>query len=344
MIEILTGGLLTTIQDKGRFGMQRYGVAVSGAMDHYAHSLANILVGNSRKEASLEVTMLGPDVKFNTPVIFAVCGAQFNNMQLSGEKIECGRAYLAKAGDVLKMGYAEKGVRAYLSFAGGFETTTIHGSSATFMRGGIGGLDGRALKTGDTLKLKAPASWLPKMEQRKIDLGNFYQFGEVRSIRVLMGPQDDYFSEKGKETFLTSEYTLTPENDRMGYRMDGPDVEYAEGYDGNIVSDGIPKGAIQIPSGKPIIMMADRQTTGGYAKIASIINADLAIAAQMRAGDKVKFTAVDIDTAHDLMLGRREELHQMEVNLNSEAANKVSKIRVHIDGEVFDITVETIEE
>lgn len=340
MIEIVSGGLLTTIQDKGRFGMQRYGVAVSGAMDHYAHSLANVLVGNDRKEASLEVTMLGPEVKFHSSVVFAVCGAEFNHMQLSGRAIECGRAYCAKAGDVLHMGYAEKGVRAYLSFAGGIKTTPIHGSSATFMRGGIGGLDGRALKTGDTLALKASKDILPNMTERHIDLKRFYHYGEVHTIRVLMGPQDNYFSEKGKETFLNSVYTLTPENDRMGYRMDGPEVEYAQGYDGNIISDGIPKGAIQIPSGKPIIMMADRQTTGGYAKIASVINADLAITAQMRAGDKVRFQKVDIDTAHELMLGRRAELHALEERLNNA---RIAKYKVHLGGEVFTVTVETEE-
>lgn len=344
MIEFLTGGLLTTVQDKGRYGMQRYGVAVSGAMDHYAHSLANILVGNKRGEASFEITMLGPDVKFHRAVVFAVCGAQFTHMQLNGAPVECGRAYCAQAGDVLKIGYAEKGVRAYLAVAGGLDVPQIHDSSATYLRGKIGGWEGRAMKAGDKVPMKAPVSVLGRMEQRKVDLSQFYQYDCVRSIRVLLGPQDNYFSEDGKKTFFSSEYTITAENDRMGYRTDGPDVEYAEGYDGNIVSDGIPKGAIQIPSGKPIIMMADRQTTGGYAKIASVINVDLAQIAQMRAGDKLTFTEVGIDEAHELMLKRREELHALEEELNGESANKVSKIRVHLDGEVFDITVETIEE
>lgn len=343
MIEFLTGGLLTTIQDKGRYGMQRYGVAVSGAMDHYAHSLGNILVGNERSEASLEITMLGPDVKFHTPVVFAVCGAKFSGMHLNGQPIECNRAYCAKAGDILKIGAAEKGVRAYLSIAGGLQVTQIHGSSATYIRGGIGGLDGRAIKAGDTLRLKAPVSVLKKMEERKVDLDHYYQYDQIRKIRVLMGPQDDYFSEKGKETFLSAEYTMTHENDRMGYRTDGPDVEYAEGYDGNIVSDGIPKGAIQIPSGKPIIMMADRQTTGGYAKIASVVNVDLAQVAQMRAGDKLMFQKVNIDDAHDWMLHRREEMHALEDRLNG-GADSLSKYRVHLDGEIFEITVETVEE
>ena len=344
MIEFLTGGLLTTVQDKGRYGMQRYGVAVSGAMDHYAHSLANILVGNQRAEASFEVTMLGPDVKFHTAVVFAVCGAQFSHMQLNGQPIECGRAYSAKAGDVLKVGYAEKGVRAYLAVAGGLAVPQIHDSSATYLRGKIGGWDGRAIKAGDMIPMKHPVSILTRMSERKVVLDQFYQYDQVRKIRVLMGPQDNYFSEAGKKTFFSSEYTITPENDRMGYRMDGPEIEYADGYDGNIVSDGIPKGAIQIPSGKPIIMMADRQTTGGYAKIASVINVDLAQVAQMRTGEKLTFEEVSIDEAHEWMLKRREELHAFEEKLNGDGAGKISKIRVHLDGEVFDITVETVEE
>lgn len=343
MIEFLTGGLLTTVQDKGRYGMQRYGVAVSGAMDHYAHSLANILVGNSRGEASFELTMMGPDVKFHRAVVFAVCGAKFSHMQLNGQPIECGRAYAAQAGDVLKIGYAEKGVRAYLAVAGGIDVPQIHDSSATYLRGKIGGWDGRAIKAGDRIPMKAPVSILAKMSERQISLDQFYQYDQVRRIRVLMGPQDNYFSEAGKKTFFSSEYTITPENDRMGYRTEGPEIEYAEGYDGNIVSDGIPKGAIQIPSGKPIIMMADRQTTGGYAKIASVVNVDLAQIAQMRAGDKLTFEEVTIDEAHDWMLKRRDELHALEEKLNG-SAGKISKIRVHLDGEVFDITVETVEE
>lgn len=344
MIEFLTGGLLTTVQDKGRYGMQRYGVAVSGAMDHYAHSLANILVGNDRGEASFEITMMGPDVQFHVPVVFAVCGAEFTQMRLNDQSIACGRAYVAKAGDILKIGYAEKGVRAYLAIAGGLKVQQIHGSSSTYLRGGIGGLDGRAIKAGDRMELKAPMSILPRMEERKVDLRDFYHYDQIRKIRVLMGPQDDYFSETGKKTFLSAEYAVTHENDRMGYRMDGPDVEYAEGYDGNIVSDGIPKGAIQIPSGKPIIMMADRQTTGGYAKIANVVNVDLAQVAQMRAGDKMTFTEVSIDEAHEWMLHRREELHALEERLNGSGAGKVSKIRVHLDGEIFDVTVETVKE
>ena len=258
MISFRKKGLLTTVQDFGRTGYQRYGMPVCGAMDRFAMALANLLVGNPQGEAVVEATVIGPTIVFEEPEIFAVSGGDFGPT-LNGEPIEINRAYRAAAGDTLALPMAKSGARAYIAFAGGLDLEEVMGSRSTFLKGGIGGLSGRPVQDGSEIGLRAPVDDLPDLEDRYVPADLLPAYGNAVEVRFTYGPQDDLFSAAGKQTFTKSEYTLSDKSDRMGFRMDGPAVERAAGSDGNIISDGICFGAIQVTNGQPIVMMADRQ-------------------------------------------------------------------------------------
>ena len=314
MIVFRKKGLLTTVQDLGRFGYQRYGMPVCGAMDPFALELGNILVGNSRNEAVMEATILGPTIEFEEMAIFAITGGDFGPT-LNGEPIEMDRAYFGKAGDVLALPLARTGARAYIAFAGGLEIEEVMGSRSTCLKAGVGGLNGRPFREGDRLGLRAPCSWLPDLENRVAPKEILPAYGDRVTVRFTWGPQDDLFSPAGRRTFTRSEYTVSDRSDRMGYRLSGPAVERAAGSDGNIVSDGVSFGAIQIPDGQPIVMMADRQTTGGYPKIGCVITADLPLLAQLKAGDRVRFRPVSVAAAQAVYRRQRQALDGLQASL-----------------------------
>ena len=311
MITFRKKGMLTTVQDLGRIGYQRYGMPVCGAMDRYAMELANILVGNPRDEAVVEATVMGPTIVFGEPEIFAITGGDFGPT-LNGQPVENDRAYLAEAGDILSLPLAKRGARAYIAFAGGLDIEEVMGSRSTFLKGGVGGLDGRAVRDGDEIGLKAPCDSLPDLEERFVPEKLLPALQDHVTVRFTYGPQDDLFSAAGKQTFTSSEYALSDKSDRMGFRMDGPAVERAAGSDGNIISDGICFGAIQITNGQPIVMMADRQTTGGYPKLGCVISADLPLLAQLKAGDKVRFRPVSAAAAQAVFRRQRKALDDLE--------------------------------
>lgn len=338
MIEFLKRGLLTTVQDIGRYGYQRMGINVAGAMDELALALANILVGNAPETEALEATVLGPTLKFHQANIFAISGADFG-ARLNGQPIELNRAYLAQAGSILELPVAKTGARAYIAFSGGLAADCLMESKSTYMKGVIGGIHGRAALDGDMLAFCAPRCSLPNLPYRFLgeDYGIHYCAHPV--IRVLLGPQDDYFSAEGIETFLSSEYTVSKENDRMGYRLTGPAIEAAEGCDGNIISDGISFGAIQVPTDQPIIMMADHQTTGGYAKIAHVIAVDLPLVAQLKTGDTMRFRAVGVEEAQDLYLQRYQMLCETARHLNEDKISRKTENQVRINGQSFHVLV-----
>ena len=281
-IEIINPGMLTTIQDKGRFGFQKSGIGQAGAMDQEAYSAANKLVGNMLNEAVLEMTMLGAALKFTDDALCALTGADME-AKLDGENVATYAAFYVKAGQKLTLGYAKNGMRSYLAVQGGIDVPKVLGSRSTDIKSGLGGYEGRALKKGDVLAvtehedLPPIYKTLPKPD-----------FPMDLEIRVILGPQDDYFTDKGIAAFLGAAYSVTPQSDRMGIRLDGAAVENKAGVD--IVSDGITFGSVQIPaSGTPIIMMADHQTAGGYAKIATVVSKDLAKLAQAQPGCKIHF-------------------------------------------------------
>lgn len=338
MIEFIRRGLMTTVQDIGRYGYQRMGINVSGAMDELALALANILVGNAPETEALEATILGPTLKFHQANIFAISGADLG-AKLNGQLIENNRAYLAQAGSVLELSAAKRGARAYIAFSGGLAADCLMESKSTYVKSKIGGIHGRAAKDGDTLDFVAPRCELPNLPYRFLGSDFAIQYSAHPEIRVLLGPQDDYFSAQGIATFLSGEYTVGKENDRMGYRLEGPEIEAAPGSDGNIISDGISFGAVQVPTNQPIIMMADRQTTGGYAKIANVITVDLPLIAQLKTGDTMRFRAVEIEEAQALYLARWQMLRELARHLDEDKITRKTESHVSVNGQSFHVIV-----
>lgn len=310
-ITILSPGAVTTVQDLGRTGYQQFGVPVSGVCDPRAARIANLLAGNDEGEAVLECTLLGPAIRFNTAEVIAVTGGDLAP-SLDGSPLPMYAAVAVKAGQVLRFGGPRTGCRAYIAFAGGLDIAPVMGSRSTYMKAAIGGYYGRKLQTGDVINLRDAKPALPRMEARRVPAEHAAP-AAVHTLRVVMGPQDDAFTEVGVVTFLTGEYTVTNEFDRMGCRMDGPAIRHKDG--GDIISDGIAFGAIQVPGhGRPIIMLADRQTTGGYTKIANVITADFGVLGQLKAGDKVRFARVTVQEAQSLLARQREELARLKNN------------------------------
>ena len=364
-IEIIKGGLMTTVQDAGRRGYQRFGMGVSGAVDVHSYHYANILVGNEKNEAVLEATMIGPSIRFQSDSVIAITGGDLSP-SLDGKVCPMYQAVPVSAGSVLSFGMMKSGCRAYIAFAGGLEIYPVMGSRSTYIKANLGGFEGRKLKDSDEIAF-AHSGFVPKNLEKRI-LPEELRFesvaaargGSVReyTVRVLLGPQDDRFTAKGLETFLHSPYKVTDQFDRMGCRLTGPKIEHVT--DGNIITDGIAFGAIQVPdSGEPIIMLSDRQTTGGYAKIASIINVDMPLIAQAKTGDTIRFVKTDIDTAQDLFIAQNErykdlqaefdEVKKVEPEIEKAAesgktgTDRSGKYLVHVNGKAFHITLKEIE-
>ena len=311
-ITVLNPGLLTTVQDLGRVGYQQFGVSVSGVMDPRATALANILVGNPDGEAVLECTMMGPHLQFNQANYIAITGGDLG-ATLDGQPVQTYKAFKVEAGQVLKFTMPKKGCRAFVAFAGGLDIPEVMGSRSTYMKAKIGGFQGRKLEKGDEIGFRAPNPDLPNPNLRSM-APEFVPRAEY-TVRVVLGPQDDYFTDAGIQTFLSEVYTVTAEFDRMGCRLEGAVIQHKDG--GDIISDGIAFGAIQVPSaGKPIIMLGDRQTTGGYTKIANVITADFRILAQLKQGDKVRFEKVSIKAAQDALLTQRAALSHIRNAIN----------------------------
>ena len=296
-MEILRPGLISTIQDLGRFGYQASGFAPTGACDSLSMRRANALVGNDPGEAVLEMMLLGITAKFNTACVIAITGADMTP-KINGFAVENGAAIRIAAGDKLELSGTRGGMCCYLAVSGGFDVPLAMGSRSTGMRFAVGGFEGRRLKAGDVLKLRAPVPDLPNFQCRR--LVSMPVFSKHVVLRAVAGPQDYMFSDQEVRAFFSRPYSVTNATDRMGIRLEGEPIIPKTTSD--IISDGTAFGAIQVPSGgQPIILMADRQTTGGYAKIATVITADLPRAAQMTPGTSVRFMRVSIDQAQDIL-------------------------------------------
>jgi len=282
---VIDPGTLSTIQDQGRTGYRAFGVPVSGVMDRYAFAMANILVGNVCDAAVVEMTLSGGKFRFPCEAYVAVCGADMQG-KLNGKAIKNWSGFYVPANSELAFSYAVNGCRAYLAFSGGIAVPQVMGSRSTYLRAGIGGHDGRALQAGDVLGIARVPSLPYRLNELAYPL--IPKYASDLRLRVILGPQDDLFTDGGIATLLNSGYTVSNRNDRMAYVLEGESVSHKNGAD--IVSDALCPGAVQIPgNGMPIIMMADCQTTGGYAKIATVIGPDLAKLAQAKAGDRVSF-------------------------------------------------------
>lgn len=297
-LEVLEGGLLTTVQDLGRYGYQRFGVPVAGAMDPFALQAANILVGNDLSEAALEMTIVGPTLRATESCLIAVTGADLS-LRVNGRPLPSWMAIFVRRGWIIEFGQRKSGCRAYLAVAGGIDVPPIMGSKSTYLRGGFGGFKGRALKEGDLIPTGQPAFHPLSLAGKEFPPNRIPKYSDTPEVHVVLGPQDDYFTEEGIATFLSSEYKVSPTSDRMGYRLQGPEIAHKGGAD--IISDGIALGSVQVPADKqPIVMMADHQTTGGYPKIATVINADIPLLAQCLPGSSmVTFKATTVEEAQD---------------------------------------------
>ena len=342
-IKILDAGLLTTVQDLGRYGFQRYGVSASGVMDEYSAKIANKLVGNKVGEAVLETTLKGVQIEFLQNTAVAITGGNCD-VTLNGTKIELWQSYLVNRGDILKMGICRSGLRNYLAFAGGIDVPIIMNSKSTNLKAKVGGFNGRKLMTGDVLSVGVGSLEAP------LTLNKHYipTYSKDIKVGVILGQQDDHFTEAGIKTFLNETYTVTQESDRMGIRLSsvsGATIEHKNGAD--IISDGITFGAIQVPgSGQPIVMMADRQTTGGYTKIGNVISSDLAKLAQATPGTKVKFVEYTLEQAvqaiknNDIIINNQNSYVSP---IKEEVVDNSSRdYRIKINNKIFELKVERI--
>ena len=301
MFTVISPGLLTTVQDQGRTGFRAFGMPQSGSMDRYASTMANILAGNCPDAAVVEMTILGGRFKFAQPAYVAVCGADMQG-ELNGNTIGSWTGFPVAVGDELAFGHAVSGCRGYLAFHGGIDLPQIMESRSTCLRAQLGGFAGRALRAGDSLAIAQPGT--PTAHTIELPPDLVPEYSNRVPLRVMLGPQEDLFTSAGVSTFLNSEYTVTAQNDRMGYRLEGPPIAHKNGAD--IVSDALCPGAIQVPgSGLPTVMGVDCPTTGGYAKIATVIGADLPKLAQAKAGDKVRFVQCSEEEAVAALIAER---------------------------------------
>lgn len=331
--EILDAGLLTTVQDLGRHGYQRYGVSQSGVMDVFSARIANELVGNLKEDALLEMTLKGTSIKFLQEMVIAITGAECE-AYINDKKIELWRSYKVFCGDKLKIGFLKNGLRAYLSFSGGIDVPLIMGSRSTNLKANIGGFEGRKLKVGDEIKVFSKKN--PILKKLKPEIIPKYE-KEVE-IGVILGQQEHCFSEKGKETFFTSEYTVKSESDRMGIRVSGEKIEHIDGAD--IISDGITFGAIQIPgNGQPIIMMADRQTIGGYTKIGNVISVDLSKLSQAIPGDILRFKKIELEDAVSKIKEVEELINNKDSYITISEENINNLYTVIINNHIYNIEI-----
>jgi antagonist of KipI len=298
MLEIIDPGFLTTVQDLGRFGFQKFGVSVGGAMDTFALRAANALVGNDSNEAALEITLSAPRLCAREKCLVAITGAHFA-LRVNDQPVPMNTALFLRAGATLEFGAREWGARewgarAYLALAGGIDVPLVLNSRATDLRGAFGGLGGRALRAGDVISQRTPGVQIERAGTSAADwFSAYYENGAP--IRAIWGPHDDFFSDVGREKFLQSEFVVGELADRMALRLHGAPIprEHKE-----LLSCGVTTGAIQVPpDDQPIVLMADHQTAGGYPIIGTVIRADIPRLAQKISGDGISFEIVTIEQA-----------------------------------------------
>lgn len=310
MFEVLDPGGLCTLQDAGRRGSERFGVPVSGAMDWFALRAANRLTGNVDEATVLEFAFQGPVLSALTDCLVAVTGPGWW-LQVDDRRLPGWTAVAVRAGQTLRVRSDNQAFWGVLAAAGGLDGEQRLGSTSTYLAGKFGGLDGRPIQTGDLLRLKTTPTSSPSRAGHFLPASAHPAYAQKVSLRVLVGPQEDWFGEEGLSRFFESEYGIGPRSDRMGYRLEGPLVPRREG---SLLSEGMVLGALQVPpDGQPILMMADRPTTGGYPKIGAVITADLPLAAQLLPGTgRVSFHPVSLEEAHRALAGRTRQLDFIE--------------------------------
>lgn len=357
-LEIKRPGMLTTVQDEGRWGHQSSGVPVAGAMDLRALRLGNEMLGNEPGAAALEVTLLGPEIYVEGSGAAVFAGAELG-FSVNGENIGSWKAVLLKDGDVISFkGPQGKGCRGMLCVTGGIDVPPVMGSRSTHTRAKMGGLDGRALKAGDILPAGEPPALWKRLGRFTVPPETVPQYGADDPLLIITGLQEDSFTDEGKKTLFESEYVISPESDRMGCRLNGPKIGHTSAG-ADIVSDAIPLGAVQIPAhGMPIIMTADRQTTGGYTKIGVLSPLSIAALAQKMPGEKVRFkkaSVADGEAEQKQIHEAAERIRQLRFTYVSRGSSGAAQtqpekqpvsgsFRLTVNGKSYDIRCEEIKE
>ncbi|MBG9443617.1 biotin-dependent carboxyltransferase family protein [Cytobacillus firmus] len=325
MIKVLKPGLLSSIQDLGRTGYQKFGVIASGAMDPFSHRMANLLSGNEENDPALEITMMGPTLTFEEDTLISICGGDLSP-SINGQPIRTWRSVFVKKGSALKFGGCQKGCRAYLAVSGGFAVPEVMNSKSTYLRAGIGGFKGRALKAGDVLETGKPSLQSLKMKdflsKQLLDKAFVENDWGIASklipetvgnpeIRITRGRQFDLFTHESRIHLFNHAFEVTAQSDRMGYRLKGPALALSEHAEQ--ISEAVNFGSIQVPpDGNPIVLLADRQTTGGYPKIGQVAAVDLPLLAQAKPGDALRFSEISNEQAQQLLIKREMKLKELK--------------------------------
>jgi antagonist of KipI len=312
VIQVEEPGLLTTVQDLGREGYGPMGVSASGAADPISLRIGNRLVGNAEGAAGLEMTLLGGTFVFPEGAIVALTGSDFG-ATLDGKGVELWTSVVAKRGQTLRLGPTRSGARCYLCVQGGIAVTPFLGSASTHLLSGLGGHEGRALRKGDVLKIGEAKGIYSK---RTLAAKARERFSPRKVLRVTPGPQSDWFPESAQQIFHASTYRVAEESNRMGLRLEGAPIR--EGSGGKMITEGVSMGAVQITAGGlPIILFVEQQTTGGYAKIANVISADLSSLGQLRPRDEIRFERVDRHAARAMLMEQEKLLASGKLILES---------------------------
>jgi len=311
-------GFLSSVQDLGRTGLRQFGVSTSGALDSFALRVANLLLANDEGAAGLEITLGGLHVRFEDERIVAWCGGEFD-VQVGTRALPSGHVAHLKAGDQLKFGRVQIGCRCWLAISGGIDVPVVLGSRSTDLRANFGGCEGRALRDGDQLRLSVfQRSETAATEHISSWAGPHEWVSPAKrgpALRFVRGADWFRFNDVMLQRFANQEFAVSPDSDRMGVRLEGPELKREEESD--LISEAVAPGTIQVPpGGKPILLLGDCQTIGGYPKIAPVIAVDLGIAAQLRAGDHVRFSEVSLDDAHCLLLERERDLERFRVGVS----------------------------
>lgn len=349
-LKVRRAGMLTSVQDLGRWGFQSSGVPVAGAMDLPALRIGNAMLGNPEGAAALEVTLLGPELEVCGGGAAVFAGADLG-FSVNGRAVGSWRVVELKSGDVISFTGPKNGCRGNLCFAGGVGVPLVMNSRSTYMRAKIGGFEGRALKNGDVITTGEPSPLWKRLDGFTLPSELNPALPADAPLSLMTGLQEDLFTEEGRATLFSSEYTITSESDRMGCRLDGAKIEHVKG--GDIVSDGVPLGAVQIPShGMPIVMLADRQTTGGYTKIGVLTPLSIEALVQKMPGSAVRFRKASIDdgTAEQMKIAeavrRVGELRSTYVSRPRVAQTSggfaSARLRLTVNGKQYEVTCEEI--
>ncbi len=328
MIIIHKPGLLTTVQDLGRYGFQKYGVIVSGPMDAWAHRIANLLVGNDENDPTLELTLQGAAIEFHQDSLIAICGGNLSP-EVNGRTVKLWRPVFVKKGAILRFGAPKSGCRAYLAVAGSFDIPLVMKSTSTYLRAEMGGFNGRALKADDQIPFR-PLSKLSSLIFHSFKIAHLTgsmaeadwtiasdllpNYPKNPDIRIMEGRQFHLFNSESQSLLYTEPFIVTPQSDRMGFRLKGPALSL--GKPEEMITEAVCFGTIQVPSeGNPIVLLADRQTTGGYPKIAQIAACDFPLIAQTKPGDSIRFRRISYSEAQGLFLEKEKKLRLLKLGI-----------------------------